>query len=195
VVAFLVLLTIVLRPVPPVPAPVAPGVPVTAPVRPDVPAACAGDARGTVFASGSLEDRVAAVRSWAPAHRAEPVSLVITDAVVGASVRAAASAPNAPPFRDPEVRIHPDGVHLSGTASAAIFRYTIRATLVPEVRDGRFRLGVTELDTGGLPGFLGQQVRDLIAQAADPAAWQLPVRVSEVVLREGCGVIRGTAGD
>jgi len=141
------------------------------------------------------EDRVAAVRSWAPAHRAEPVSLVITDAVVRASVRAAASAPNAPPFRDPEVRIHPDGVHLSGTASAAIFRYTIRATLVPEVRDGRFRLGVTELDTGGLPGFLGQQVRDLIAQAADPAAWQLPVRISEVVLREGCGVIRGTAGD
>ena len=103
--------------------------------------------------------------------------------------------PNAPPFRDPDVRIRPDGIHLSGTASAAIFRYTVRATLVPEVRDGRFRLAVTQLDTGGMPGFLGQQVSDLIAQAADPGAWALPVLVTDVLLREGCGVVRGTASD
>lgn len=163
--------------------------------RPEVPAVCAGDLRGTVFASGSLDDRVAAVRSWAPTHRGEPVTLVITDAIVLASVRAASSRPNAPPFRDPDVRIQPDGIHLSGTASVAIFRYAITATLVPEVQDGRFRLVVTRLDTGGMPGFLRQQVSDLIAQAADPGAWQLPVRISDVVLRSGCGTVRGSAGD
>jgi len=194
-----VLLTIVLRPVPSAtPIAVAPtgsGIAVTASARPDVPAACAGDVRGTVFASGSLDDRVAAARSWAPAHRGETASLVITDAVVLASVRAATGGPGAPPFRDPDVRIHPDGIALSGTATAAIFRYSIKATLVPEVQNGRFRLHVTQLDTGGMPGFLRQQVSDLIAKAADPAAWQLPVRVSDVVLREGCGTVRGTAGD
>lgn len=189
------MLTIVLRPVPPTPAPVEPGVPLTASARPDVPAGCGGDVRGTAFATGSLDDRVAAVRSWAPAHRGEPVSLVISDAVVLASVRAASTGPNAPPFRDPDVRIRSDGIHLSGTASAAIFRYAIKATLVPEVRDGRFRLAVTELDTGGMPGFLKQQASDLIARAADPGAWQLPVRVADVVLHEGCGVVRGIAGD
>ena len=148
-----------------------------------------------MFATDSLDDRIAAVRSWAPTHRGEAVSLVITDAVVLASVRAASAGPNAPPFRDPDVRIHPDGIHLSGTASAAIFRYAIRATLVPEVLDGRFRLVVTRLDTGGMPGFLTQQVSDLIAQAADPGAWRLPVVLIDVVLREGCGVVRGTAGN
>jgi len=163
--------------------------------RSDVPAACAGDLRGTVFASGSLDDRVAAVRSWAPTHRGEPVTLVITDTVVLASVRAASTGPNAPPFRDPDVRIRSDGIHLSGAASVAIFRYAITATLVPEVQDGRFRLVVTQLDTAGMPGFLRQQVSDLIAQAADPGAWQLPVRISDVVLRSGCGTIRGSAGD
>ncbi|HUQ17770.1 MAG TPA: hypothetical protein VM070_08275 [Candidatus Saccharimonadales bacterium] len=167
----------------------------TATAPPDVPAACAGDARGTVFAAGSLDDRVVAVRAWAPSHRGEAVSLVISDAVVLASVRAGSSAPNAPPFRDPDVRIRPDGIHLSGTASAAIFRYAIKATLVPEVQNGRFRLVVTQLDTGGMPGFLRQQVSDLVAQAADPAVWRLPVRVTEVVLREGCGTVRGTGGD
>jgi len=195
-----VLLTIVLRPVPPSATPIAvapssSGVAVTASARPDVPAACAGDVRGTVFASGSLDDRIAAARSWAPAHSGEQASLVITDAVVLASVRAVTSGPNAPPFRDPDVRIHPDGIQLSGTAIAAIFRYSIKATLVPEVQIGRFRLNVSQLDTGGMPGFLRQQVSDLIAKAADPAAWQLPVRVSDVVLREGCGTVRGTAGD
>lgn len=197
--AFLVLLTIVLRPVPPATtaiAPVAPGGgPVTTSARPDVPATCAGDVRGTVFAAGSLDDRVAAIRSWAPAHRGEPVSLVISDAVVLASVRAAASGPNAPPFRDPDVRIRPDGIHLSGAATVAIFRYAINATLVPEVQNGRFRLVVTQLETGGMPGFVRQQVSDLISRAADPGAWQLPVRVSDVVLREGCGTVRGSAGD
>ncbi|HEY8655375.1 MAG TPA: hypothetical protein VIN34_01410 [Candidatus Limnocylindria bacterium] len=167
----------------------------SATARPDLPAACAGDVRGTAFATGSLEDRVAALRSWAPAHRAEPVSLVITDAVVLASVRAVSTGPNAPPFRDPDVRIHADGIKVSGAASVAIFRYPINATLVPEVQDGRFRLVVTQLDTGGMPGFLRQQVSDLIAQAADPGAWQLPVRVTDVVLREGCGTVRGVAGD
>ena len=92
------------------------------------------------------------------------------------------------------MRIRPDGIHLSGTASAAIFRYAITATLVPEVQNGRFRLVVAQLDTGGMPGFLRQQVSDLIAQAADPGAWQLPVRVTAVVLREGCGTVSGTAG-
>jgi len=189
-------LTIVLRPIPPSPIAVAPGGgPLTAAGRPEVPAACAGDAHGTVFASGSLDDRIAALRSWAATHRGDTVSLVITDAAVLASLRAASGRPNAPPFRDPDVRIRPDGIHLSGAASVAIFRYTIQATLVPAVQDGRFRLTVTQLDTGGLPGFLRNQVSDLIAQAADPAAWQLPVRVGEVVLREGCGTIRGTAGD
>lgn len=196
------LLTIILRPLPPLPSaviPVAPapgdaGRPVSASPPPDVPAACAGDVRGTVFATGSLDDRVAAVRAWAPAHRGEPVSLVLGDAVVLASVRAVSFGPNAPPFRDPDVRIRPDGIHVSGSASVAIFRYAIAATLVPQVQDGRLRLVVAQLDTGGMPGFLRQQVSDLLARAADPGAWQLPVRVTAVALREGCGTIVGTAG-
>lgn len=167
----------------------------TATARPEVPSACAGDVRGTVFAAGSLDERIASLRAWAPTHRGEAVSLVLTDAVVLASVRAASTGPNAPPFRDPDVRIRSDGIHLSGRASVAIFQYAISATLVPAVGDGRFRLVVTQLDTGGMPGFLRQQVSDLIAQAADPGAWQLPIRVSDVVLREGCATIRGTAGD
>ncbi|MGH2498774.1 MAG: hypothetical protein ACRDF0_01560, partial [Candidatus Limnocylindria bacterium] len=137
--------------------------------------------------------RLAAARVFAATNAGQPASLVITDAVVTEAVARAAGAPGAPPFRDPAVAIAPDGIRVSGTATAAFLRFPIRATLVPEVAGGRFRLTLRELDTGGLPAFLRPRVNDLIAQAADPAAWQLPLRVEAVVLRAGCAVVRGAA--
>ena len=159
----------------------------------NVPAACAADVRGTSFASGSLDERLAAARAWAPANSGKAASVVFTDAVLTESVRAQLSGPGAPPFVDPSVTIRPEGIRVSGTATAAFLRFPIRATLVPEVSGGTLRFSVRDLDTGGLPSSFRQRVNDLLAQAADPAAWRLPLRVESFTLRSGCAVLAGRA--
>ena len=159
----------------------------------NVPAACAADVRGTSFASGSLDERLAAARAWAPANAGRTASVVFTDAVLTESVRAQLSGPGAPPFVDPAVTIRPEGIRVSGTATAAFLRFPIRATLVPEVSAGTLRFSVRDLDTGGLPSSFRQRVNDLLAQAADPLAWRLPLRVDSFTLRSGCAVLAGQA--
>lgn len=159
----------------------------------DVPAACASDVRGRSFATGSLEDRLAAVRSWSVSNRGEQASLVLTDAVLTESVRAGLAGPDAPPFRDPAVAVQPEAIRVTGTATAAFLRFPIRASLVPVVSGGTLRFAVRDLETGGLPGPFRQQVETLIAQAADPAAWALPLRVEAFTLRAGCAVLVGRA--
>lgn len=159
----------------------------------DVPAACAADVRGRSFASGSLEERLAAVRAWAAGSRGQQASLVLTDAVLTESVRAGLGAPDAPPFRDPTVTIRPEAIRVTGTATAAFLRFPIRAALVPEVSGGVLRFTVSELETGGLPAAFRPQVERLIAQAADPSAWALPLRVEAFILRSGCAVLTGRA--
>ena len=159
----------------------------------NVPAACAADVRGRAFATGSLEERLAGIRAWAPTARGQLASLVLTDTVLTESVRLGLSGPDAPPFRDPTVAIRPEAIRVSGTATAAFLRFPIRASLVPEVSGGALRFTVRELDTGGLPGAFRPQVERLIAQAADPAAWALPLRVEAFTLRSGCAVLTGLA--
>jgi len=158
----------------------------------NVPAPCAGDVRGTSFAVGSLDERLGAARSWAAANSGRTASLVITDTVLTESVRAQVSGSGAP-FVDPSVTIRPEGIRVSGTATAAFLRFPIRATLVPEVSGGTLRFGVRDLDTGALPAAFRPRVNELLAQAADPAAWRLPLRVESFVLRSGCAVLVGLA--
>lgn len=159
----------------------------------NVPAACAALVRGQSFASGSLDERLAGVRTWAPSNRGQYASLVLTDTVLTESVRAALSGPDAPPFRDPAVTIRPEAIRVSGTATVAFLRFPIRASLVPEVSGGALRFSVRELETGGLPGAFRPEIERLIAQAADPAAWALPLRVEALALRSGCAVLTGQA--
>ena len=159
----------------------------------NVPAACATDVRGHSISTGSLDERLAAVRSWAASNRGEYASLVLTDSVLTDSVRASLTGADAPPFRDPTVAIRPEAIRVSGTATAAFLRFPIRASLVPEVSAGVLRFSVRDLETGGLPGAFRPQVERLIAQAADPAAWALPLRVEAFTLRSGCAVLTGRA--
>lgn len=159
----------------------------------NVPAACAADVRGTSFAAGSLEDRLAAARTWAGGNGGRIASVVLTDAALTDSVRAQLGGRGAPPFVDPAVAIRPEGIRVSGTVTAAFLRFPIRATLVPEVFGGTLRFAVRDLDTGGLPSAFAPRVNELLAQAADPAAWRLPLRVEAFVLRSGCAVLVGEA--
>jgi len=61
------------------------------------------------------------------------------------------------------------------------------------VSGGTLRFQVRDLDTGALPAAFRPRVNELLAQAADPAAWRLPLAVDDVILRSGCGSIRGRA--
>ncbi|MDP9265433.1 MAG: hypothetical protein M3O91_04855 [Chloroflexota bacterium] len=146
-----------------------------------------------VFADGSMDERLAALRGWAPGHRDQQATLVVTDAVLTQAALAQLGEGGAFPVRDVAVGIAPDGVHVSAVALAGFLRFPIRATLAPEVRDGRVRFVVTALDTDGLPGPLRGPVNDAVSRAADPGNWRLPLRADDVVLRDGCGVVRGRA--
>lgn len=163
-----------------------------------VPSACAADVRGETFATGTLEERVRAMRTWAAANPGRPGSLILTDAVLTEWTRQSASAQEAP-LIDPQAAVTPDGIRVTGTAVAGVrpfqgvLRFPMRATLVPVVRDGALAFTVRDLDTGGLPGAFEGRVRELLAEASDPASWRVPLRIDDVVLRSGCAVIRGTA--
>lgn len=159
----------------------------------DVPAACAADIRGPSFARGSLDERVSAARSWAAGSRGQTASVVVTDAVLTESVRAQLAGPGAAPFLDPAVGIRPDGIRVSGTATASFLRFPISAVLRPSVSAGTLTFTVTDLETGGLPAAFRPRVNELLAQAADPAAWRLPLRVESFTLRAGCAVLVGVA--
>ena len=140
-----------------------------------------------------MEDRLAALRAWAPGHKDQQATLVVTDTVLTQAAAAQLGEGGAFPVRDVAVGIAPDGVHVSAVATAGFLRFPIKATLVPEVQGGRVRFVVTALDTGGLPGPLRGPVNDAISRAADPDNWRLPLRADDVVLRAGCGAVRGRA--
>lgn len=156
-----------------------------------VPPACLADVRGRAFASGTLQTRIDTLRAYARSEPGQPATLVLTDGAITDSVRAQIAGAGAPPFRDPAVTIRPDGIRVSGTATAAFLRFPVRATLVPEVSGGQLRFAVRDLETGGLPAAFRPRVNELLDQAADPASWRLPLAVEDVVLRSGCGSIRG----
>ncbi|HET8568865.1 MAG TPA: hypothetical protein VFM93_07765 [Candidatus Limnocylindria bacterium] len=155
-----------------------------------MPAPCASDVRGEAFASGTLDDRVAGLRSYARGAAGRPVSLVVTDAVLSDALRRQMVASGGPQLQDPAVVIRSEGIRISGTATAAFFRFPITATLVPEVSGGRLAFTVRDLQTGGLPR---DQVEPALRQASDPASWGLAMRVEAMILRSGCGIVRGTA--
>jgi hypothetical protein len=158
----------------------------------DVPPACAEAVRGQVFATGTLEARLTALRSWSSRNSGRVASLVVTDQVLTEEARRGAAVSGAP-FRDAAVSISADGIRVSATAHAAFFQFPVSAVLIPEASDGRLRMSVRDLQTGGLPAFLRPEIEKLVGQAADPTAWRLPMRVEAMELRSGCAVVRGAA--
>jgi len=156
----------------------------------NVPAACRGDVRGTVFATGSISQRADAAQQWMNAHSGQQASVVVTEDLVNeAAIRESRSQP----VRDLRVTIEPAGFRLSANAIVFIGAFPIKALLVPTASGGALRIDVRELDSDGLPGFLRGNVEESLQRAADPTAWGIKMRVQGVATRTGCAVIWGTA--
>lgn len=157
-------------------------------------AVCGAEARGRVFATGSLEERSAALLAYAGTNRGQPASLVLTDAELTAALQAAAQIEGLPiTVRNVRARTTLGGTELAGDAALGPLTATARVVAVAGADGGRLALRLKSLDLAPVPAPLLDQVRLRVQDALEDAGGDLPLAVERVAFRAGCVAIVGSA--
>ena len=157
-----------------------------------VTSVCAAAAPGRVFATGPVEARADAVRTFARDNKATPVALVFTEAELNDAVNKNAS-PEAQgvTLSDAKIRIDSAGIH--GTAKAATQVVTVNASadIVGGPVGDKFALKVSRLSADPLPTAVVDAVKGLVDSSTRDIAGTVPFLVKQVAFRNGCFWISG----
>lgn len=153
---------------------------------------CGAEARGRVFAGGTVDERDAALRQYAAANPNQPAAIVFTEADV--AVPAGAQGIQGAPvtLSDFKGTIDLGGVHLRASYSAGPLSGTAAADVVAGAQNGRLAVRLRSLDLGPVPGPIADQVRQRIEEGLASARVDLPLTVERVAFRAGCVAIIGT---
>lgn len=152
---------------------------------------CAATAPGRIFASGTLETRLEAVRTFARDNRGMPVSLIYTETELNQSI--AANAPTAQGVTLNAAKITIDGGGIHGTAKAATQFITVNASadVIGGSVGDKFTLRVSRLQADPLPAGLLDAVRGLADTSTSAISSAVPFLVKQVSFRNGCFSVSG----
>lgn len=160
----------------------------------ELTAICGAEARGRVFATGTLDERGAALLQYAGANRGQPASLVLTDADLTAALQEAAEVEGLPvTVTNVRATTSLAGTELAGDASLGPLSLSARVVAVAGADGGRLVLRLKSLDLGPIPGPLLDQVRQRVQEALRDAGGDFPIAVERVVFRPGCVAVVGSA--
>lgn len=153
---------------------------------------CSAQSTGRVFASGTVQDRYAQVRTYAQTNKAQPVAFVVTESDL--TTAANSSIPSDVPATVNDVRatIDPAGVHLSAQASASILTVNAASDIVAGSVDGKLAIHIRSLTASPLPAGLLEPLRTALERALDEFSGGFPFTVRQVAMRQGCLSVMGT---
>ena len=161
-----------------------------------VTSVCAATAPGRVFASGVVDGRADAVKTFARDNKATPVSLVFTEDELNQVVnKNAPSATQGVTLSEAKIRIDASGIH--GTAKAATQFITVNATadVVGGSIGDKFTLKVSHLAADPLPAVLVDAVKGIADSATADVSGSVPFVVKQVAFRNGCFWVSGVTAN
>ena len=157
-----------------------------------VTSVCAATAPGRVFASGAVDGRADAVKTFARDNKATPVSLVFTEDELNQVVnKNAPSATQGVTLSEAKIRIDGGGIH--GTAKAATQFITVNASadVVGGSVGDKFTLKVSHLAADPLPPGLIDAVKGIVDSTTADISGSVPFVVKQVAFRNGCFWVSG----
>ena len=157
-----------------------------------VTSVCAAAAPGRVFATGPVDGRADAIRTFARDNKGTAVSLVFTETELNEAVNQnAPSATDGVTLSDAKIRIDAAGIH--GTAKAATQFITVNASadVVGGSVGDKFTLKVSRLAADPLPPALVDAVKGLVDSSTADISGSVPFLVKQVAFRNGCFWVSG----
>ena len=152
---------------------------------------CAATAPGRIFANGTLDARLEAVRAFARDNRGIPVSVIYTEAELNQSIAANAPTTQGVTLNDAKITIDGGGIH--GTAKAATQFITLNASadVIGGPVGDKITLRVSRLEADPLPAGLLDAVRGLADTSTGAFSSTIPFLVKQVSFRNGCFFVSG----
>ena len=160
-----------------------------------VTSVCGAEARGTVFASGKVEDRGAALEAFARTNKGQPAAIVVTQAeltTIAAQAAADANTTGGVNVSDLSLAVDASGLHISATAQVGPLTLPARADVIIGASRGKLVVRVRSLDLGPVPGALNDPIARAIESSLEQAAEDFPLTVDRVAFRSGCLAVIGT---
>jgi hypothetical protein len=153
---------------------------------------CSAQSAGRVFASGTIQDRYAQLRTYAQTNQSQPIAFVVIEADL--TTAANSSVPSDLPATVSDVRATIDsaGVHLSAQASASILTINASSDIVAGTVDGKLAVRIRSLTASPLPAGLLEPLRAAIEKSLDEFSNGFPFTVRQVAMRQGCLSLMGT---
>lgn len=157
-----------------------------------VTSVCSAQSAGRVFASGTVQDRYAQLRTYAQTNRNQPVAFVVTEADL--TTAGEASVPSDVPAEVTDLRATIDsaGVHLSAGVSASVLTINAASDISVGAVDGKLVMRVRSLTASPLPAGLLDGVRAPLENSLGEFSNGFPFTVRQVAMRQGCLSIIGT---
>ena len=156
---------------------------------------CGAQATGRIFSAGTIDERYDLLRQYAASNKSQPVSLVVTDAELVASIRRAVGQgdPNVPAtIKDVAITIDGSGIHLTGNVVTPLGTFAASGDVIAGPVNGRLSLRLRSLSAGPVPSAILQQIQTAVERGMNEFTDSFPMVVRQVALRAGCLGVMGT---
>ncbi|MEP6693514.1 MAG: FecR family protein [Chloroflexota bacterium] len=157
-----------------------------------VTSVCSALSTGRLFASGAIEDRYAALRTYAQTNKGQPVAFVVNDADLVSAGNASVPKDTPATVQDLRGTIDQAGVHLSAQGSASILTVGVASDISVGSVNGKLVIRVRSLTASPLPAGLFDPIRGILERSLDDFSSGFPFTVRQVSLRQGCLSVMGT---
>jgi hypothetical protein len=153
---------------------------------------CSALSTGRVFATETVQDRYAQLRTYAQTNKDQPVSLVVIESDLTAAANSSVPSDVPATVRDVRATIDRAGVHLSAQASAWVLTVNAASDIIAGSVDGKLAIRIRSLTASPLPAGLLDPVRATLEKALDEFSGGFPFTVRQVAMRQGCLSVMGT---
>jgi hypothetical protein len=153
---------------------------------------CSALSTGRVFATGTVQDRYAQLRTYAETNKNQPVAFVVVESDLTAAANASVPTEVPATVNDIRATIDSAGVHLSAQANASILSVNAATDISAGSVDGKLVVRVRSLTASPLPAGLLDPVRAVLENRLDDFSNGFPFIVRQVSLRQGCLSVMGT---
>jgi hypothetical protein len=157
-----------------------------------VTSVCSAQSTGRLFASGTIQDRYAQLRTYAQTNKNQPVSFVVVDSDLATAANSSVPSDVPATVNDVRATIDPAGVHLSAQASASILTVNAATDIIAGSVDGKLRVHIRSLSASPLPAGVLEPVRAALENSLADFSSGFPFTVRQVAMRQGCLSVMGT---
>jgi hypothetical protein len=154
---------------------------------------CGAEAKGKVFSSGPVADRVSLLSTYAKANAKQPAAIVLSATELTQAATDNLKSVNLPvTVSGLIITIDRDGMKLAAQAAVGPLNVPATASIIAGTTNGKLILKTRDLDLGPAPSQVKDQIAATLDQSLTSFAGQFTLVVDRVAFRGGCMAVIGT---